>query len=130
MGFSTYGANATSNAFCNNTSLAVAQMYIKLHTATPTLEGTSAAATETTRKAASYGASSAGVCTSDADITWSAVAGNETISHISCWDAVGPAGGNCVATGVLSSPRTVAIGDTLQILTGALTWTSTPVAAA
>ena len=127
MGFSTYGANGTSNAFCNNTSFAVAQMYVKLHIDVPGVDGTTNAAAETTRKSASYGASSSGVCTSDADITWTNVAGTETIRYISCWDA--STAGNCLATGALTSSRAVTAGDTLQILTGALTFTSTPVSA-
>ncbi len=128
MGFSNYGANATSNAFCNNTSLAIGQMYIKLHitgAGAAGVDGTLNAAAETTRKAASFGVSSSGVCTSDADITWTNVAGTESIAYISCWDA--STSGNCLATGSLTSARSVTAGDTLQILTGALTFTSTPV---
>jgi hypothetical protein len=127
MGFSTFGANGVSNAMCNNTSFAVAQMYVKLHIGVPGVDGTTNAAGETTRKAVSTGASASGVCTSDADMTWTNVASTETIAYVSCWDA--STAGNCLATGALTSSRAVTAGDTLQILTGAFTFTSTPVGA-
>ena len=63
MSYSNYLENAINDAVCNNTSLAVATVYVKLHIGDPGEAGTSNAAGETTRKAASFGASASGVCT-------------------------------------------------------------------
>lgn len=119
MSVSNYAENAILDAVFNNTSLAVAQPYVKLHTGDPGETGTANAAGETTRKALSVGAASGGVVTSDADLTWTNVAASETISHVSVWDAA--SGGNCLWTGPLTVSKSVTAGDTFQILSGALT---------
>lgn len=121
MSLSDYAENAVADAICNNTSLAVAQVYVKLHTGDPGENGTSNVAGETTRKAASFGAASGGVCTSDADVNWTSVSTAETISHVSFWDA--STNGNCLGSGALTASKTVAVGDTLSIPSGSLTLT-------
>lgn len=122
MSYSDYLENAINDAVCNNTALQVAQSYVKLHTGDPGENGTANAAGETTRKSASFGASSGGVCTSDADLTWTNVSTAETISHISMWDHL--TAGNCLGAGALAASKTVAVGDTFVIPSGSLTFTS------
>lgn len=125
MSLSDYLENQFANAVCNNAAgdLPVAQVYVKLHTGDPGEAGTSNAATETTRKAASFGAASGGVCTSDADIDWTAVAGSETYSHVSFWDA--STSGNCLGSGALTAPVAVVAGNDFTIASGDLTFTIT-----
>ena len=55
-GLSSYLAGSWLNAVGNNTSFAVAQVYVKLHVGDPSSNGTANPATETTRKAAHHGA--------------------------------------------------------------------------
>lgn len=122
MSYSDYLENKINDAVCNNDPLQVAQVYVKLHTGDPGEAGTSAAAGETTRKAASFGTSSSGTCTSDADLVWTNVSTAETYSHVSLWDA--STAGNCLGSGALAAPKTVAVGDTFTIPSGSLTFTS------
>lgn len=104
----------------NGTSYAgQSTFYVKLHTGDPGEACTSNAAGETTRKAATVGASSSGTVTSDADITWTNVSTSETYSHISLWD--NSTGGNALWYGQLSSSKAVNAGDTFTIASGSLT---------
>ena len=96
-----------------------AGLYVKLHTADPGEDCTTAAATETTRKAATFGAASAGSMALLSGLEWTSVAADETYSHFSVWDTVGPTGGNPLGAGALNSPVAVTTGDTLQLL---VTW--------
>ena len=88
-------------------------VYVKLHTGDAGEEGTSNAATEDTRKVASWAAASSGSIATDATLEWTNVAATETYSHWSLWDAV--TAGNCLWTGALSSSAAVTAGDTFQI---------------
>ena len=85
-GISAYLGNAWMNALGNATSFSVATPYVKLHTQDPGTAGTAHPATETTRKAVSFGAASAGVLTSDADVSWTNILGNQDATHFTCWD--------------------------------------------
>lgn len=96
-----------------NTSFAVATCYIKLHTGDAGEDGTSSAATETTRKLVSWSAASSGSKASSAALTWTNVAATETYTHWSMWDA--SSGGNCLWTGALSASAAVTAGDTFEI---------------
>jgi len=96
-------------------------MWIKLHTADPGEAGTTAPAGETTRKATTFSAAAAGAIATSAALAWTNVSTAETYSHWSAWDTVGPAGGNCIWTGQLSSPATVGIGDNFDITALTLT---------
>lgn len=96
-----------------------ATVYVQLHTADPTDAGTTAVAGETTREAATFGASSSGTVTSDADILWSSVSTTETYTHISIWDA--STAGNCLWTGALTASKAVTAGDDFKIASGSLT---------
>jgi len=119
MSVSDYAENKVLDALFNNTSLAVAQPYVKLHTGDPGEAGTANAATETTRKALSVGAASSGTVTSDADLAWTNVAASETYAYISIWDA--STSGNCLWTGALTASKAVVAGDSFTIPSGSLT---------
>ena len=88
-------------------------VYVKLHTGDPGESATSNAASETTRKAASWSAASSGSIATDATLEWTNVAATETITHWSLWDA--STSGNALWTGALSSSAAVTAGDTFQI---------------
>lgn len=116
-GLSAYLCNAWLDALGNNTSYAVTQVYIKLHTGDPGANGTANAATETTRKSVSFGVASAGAITSDADITWTNIAGSQDASHFTAWDSLTT--GNFLFSGnITANPYTA--GDTYTISSGNL----------
>ena len=116
-GLSAYLCNAILDSVGNNTSFAVAVAYVKLHTQDPGPLGTAFPATETTRKAISFGVASAGVITSDADISWTNIAGSQDATHFTVWD-------NLTAGNFLFSGNVVAgaytAGDTYTITAGNL----------
>jgi nitrous oxide reductase accessory protein NosL len=127
MTMSNYLEDAIANALRgggNGVSFtAPAAVYVKLHTGDPGEAGTSNAAGNTTRQAGTFGASSGGVITSNADITWTSVSTTETYSHVSLWD--NSTAGNCLGSGALTSSRAVTAGDTFRIASGQLTFTFT-----
>jgi hypothetical protein len=94
-------------------------VYVKLHTADPGEDGTTAAATNTSRQAASWASASSGSIATSATITWTNVSTTETYSHWSLWDA--STAGNCLWTGALSTSAAVTAGDTFQITSLTLT---------
>jgi len=116
-GLSAYLCNAFLDALGNNTSYAVAQVYIKLHTGDPGAAGTANPATETTRKSVSFGAASAGAITSDADISWTNISGSQDATHFTAWDSLTV--GNFLFSGsITANPYTA--GDTYTISSGNL----------
>lgn len=88
-------------------------VYVKLHIGDAGEDGTSNAATETTRKVAAWASASSGAIATSATLEWTNVAATETYSHWSMWDAL--TSGNCLWTGALSSSAAVTAGDTFQI---------------
>ena len=96
-------------------------MWIKLHTGDPGEAGTANPAGETTRKPTTWSAAAAGAIATSAALAWTNVSTAETYSHWSGWDTVGPAGGNCLWKGALSSPATVGVGDNFDITALTLT---------
>ena len=111
-GISAYLANAWLDALGNATSFSVATPYIKLHVGDPGASGTANPAVETTRKAASFGAASAGAIASDAAVTWTNIAGSEDATHFTVWDNV--SAGNFLFSGTITgNPYTA--GDTYTI---------------
>lgn len=118
MTISNYGELAFLNTL-RNSSFAVAQPYVKLHTGDPGEDGTNNAATESTRKSVSFSAASSGSMASSATVTWTNVSTTETYSHWSLWDA--SSSGNCLWTGAFSSSASVTAGDTFQITSLTLT---------
>ena len=90
-------------------------VYVKLHTADAGEAATSAAATEATRKAASWDTAASGSIATSATLEWTNVSTTETYSHWSLWDA--STAGNALWTGALSTSAAVTAGDTFQITT-------------
>lgn len=121
-------ANSMLDAYCRNVAWTQpAAFYVKLHTGDPGAAGTSNAATETTRKSATFSAASGGAITTSADLTWTGVAASETYSYVSFWD--NSSGGTFLGSDALNTPQSVTAGGTFTILTGDLDLSITPVAA-
>lgn len=118
VGMATATANAFLNAICNNTSYAVAQLYIQLHTADPGAAGTANVATETTRKSVSFGAAASGSIANDAAITWTSIAGSQDATHFTLWDSLTL--GTFVGSGTITANAYTA-GDTYDVAIGAAT---------
>jgi hypothetical protein len=116
-GLSAYLCNSWLDSVGNNTSFAVAVAYVKLHTQDPGPLGTAFPATETTRKAISFGVASAGVITSDADISWTNIAGSQDATHFTVWDNLTT--GNFLFSGAVVAGAYTA-GDTYTITAGNL----------
>jgi hypothetical protein len=106
------------DAVFNNTSLAVAATWVKLHIGDPGEAGTANAAANTTRQSASWAAASGGTIATDAALTWTSVAATEVYTHISVWDA--STVGNHLWNGPLDAPYQVSTGDTFTIPSGVL----------
>jgi hypothetical protein len=117
-GLSAYLANSFLNALGNATAYSVATSYIKLHVGDPGVNGTTNPAVETTRKSVSFAAANAGAIASDADITWTNIAGSEDATHFTAWDNL--TAGNFLFSGTITgNPYTA--GDTYTIASGSLT---------
>ena len=111
VGFSTAAANAALD------TVGATYRWVKLHTGDPGAAGTSNAATETTRKQATFGAASSAAMTTTGDLTWTSVAGSEDYTHVSLWTA--SSGGTFGASGTVTA-NAVTAGDTFVIATGNL----------
>src|SRR5881409_325837 len=111
LGFSTAAANADLDTQGST------YPWIKLHTGAPGAAGTTAAATETTRKQATWASASAASKASSADLVWTSVAGSEQYTHFSMWTAstAGTFGGSGTITA-----NAVTAGDTFTIPSGSL----------
>ena len=117
-GLSAYAANSFLNALGNATAYSVATPYIKLHVGDPGANGTTSPAVETTRKSVSFAAAASGSIASDADITWTNIAGSEDATHFTAWDNL--TAGNFLFSGTITgNPYTA--GDTYTIASGSLT---------
>ena len=116
-GLSAYLCNSFLNALGNNTSYAVTQVYVKLHVGDPGSAATANAATETTRKSVSFAVASAGAIASDADISWTNIAGSQDATHFSSWDSL--TAGNFLFSGTITGNAYTA-GDTYTISSGNL----------
>ena len=117
-GISSYLADQWLDALGNNDTFAVADVYVKLHVGDPGASATANAATETTRKEASFSAASAGTLTSDAALTWTNIAGSQDATFFSAWDNV--SAGNFLFSGTVTANAYTA-GDTFTISSEALT---------
>lgn len=117
-GLSSYLANKFLDAVANGVSFSTANVYIKLHIGEPGANGTANAATETTRKEATFSSASGGSVASDAAVTWTNIAGSEDATFFSAWDNV--SAGNFLFSGSITGNAYVA-GDTYTIPSGSLT---------
>lgn len=100
--------------------------WIKLHVGDPGAAGTSNAATETTRKQATWASASGGATSNSGALTWTNVAGSEDYTHYSLWTAstAGTFGGSGTITA-----NAVTAGDTFTIASGDLDIAITSIAA-
>lgn len=114
-GISSYTATAWLNALFNNTSFAVATVYMQLHTGAPGASGTTAVATDNTRMAVSMATASAGTITNDAQVQWTPMTASQDASHYSLWDA--STSGNFLGSGVITASSYTS-GDTLTFAIG------------
>lgn len=116
----TLQADKMLDAYVGRTTFtAQAAFYIKLHTGDPGAAGTSNAATETTRQAATFGAAaSGGAISNTAAVEWTNVSTTETYTWISCWTA--STAGTFLGRDDLSSSAAVTAGDTFRIPIGDL----------
>lgn len=117
-GISDYLADALLDSVGNNTSFAVATVYVKLHVGDPSGTGTANPAVEVTRKAVSFAAASSGSLSSDAAVTWTNIAGSEDATFFTAWDAA--TSGNFLFSGTITANPYTA-GDTFTIASGDLT---------
>jgi hypothetical protein len=117
-GISSYLANSWLDALGNATAFSVTTPYVKLHIGDPGANGTGNPATETTRKSVSFGASSAGALASDADVSWTNIAGSQDATHFTAWDNL--SAGNFLFSGTITGNAYTA-GDTYTISSAGLT---------
>lgn len=122
VGMSTATANSILNAIGNATAYSLTNVYVQLHTADPGASGTTAVATETTRKLVSFGTASGGTMSNDTAITWTTIAGSQDATHFTLWDA--STAGNFVGSGTITANPYTA-GDTYTIPIGDLDLTLT-----
>jgi len=133
---SNYTETNLINALLRGTAFPLpATVYVSLHTATPGETGTSEVSTGSwpayVRRDAAQGAAIStgwaaptdGVTTNAKQLTYPANngAGSVTVTHFGLWDAA--TGGNYLAGAVLTSSRTLAVGDVLVFDIGSLTVT-------
>ena len=101
------------------TYTANAAVYAKLHLGDPGAAGTSNAAVETTRQAATFGsAAAAGAISNTVALEWIGVSTTEVYSHVSFWTA--STAGTFLGSDDLSSTAAVTAGDTFRIPIGDL----------
>lgn len=118
-GLSSSLANAFLDALCRSVTWTEPDaLYVKLHIGDPGAAGTANAATETTRKQATFGsAPSGGSISNTAALTWTGVSGAEDYTHFSAWDV--STGGNFQFSGVITA-NAVMSGDDFTIGVGGL----------
>jgi hypothetical protein len=117
-GLSNYLANKFLDAVGNATDYSATNVYVKLHIGDPGAAGTTNPATETTRKLVSFSAASTGGLTSDADVSWTNIAGSEDATFFTIWDNL--TAGNFLFSGTVAGNAYTA-GDTFTIPSGSLT---------
>jgi len=119
LGLSPTVANGFLNALCRATNYtAPVAIFVQLHVADPGAAGTANLATETTRKAITFGSVAAGGSIANtAAVTWTVIAGSQDASHYSLWDAA--SGGNFLGSGLINANAYTA-GDTYTMAIGAV----------
>lgn len=125
-GVAVYTADAVLNWLRGVAPPSVPGMHVKLHTGNPAAAGTALPSAVTTRRQATMNASSGGSITLNAMSGSWAMTTAETITHISVWDAA--TAGNFLISAQLTTPRSVANGDTLTMTS--LVIGNTPIASA
>ena len=123
MTASNYAENKIADHLLGTTAwTAPTNVYVKLHTGDPGEDGTANASANTTRVEATFSAASGGVAALSNTPTWATwAAGNETLSHVSLWDA--STAGNCLATAALTASKAITNGDDFELSTFSVTVT-------
>lgn len=122
MSVTNYAEAKLLNAVFTNTSFVVASTFVKLHIGNPGEDCLLNAAAHTTRVAGTWNAAvGGGSLTNSVSITFTPLAANETITHISVWDNLTV--GNPLWYGALTAPQVVNIGGTLNFAIGSITVT-------
>ena len=117
VGMSEAVANAILDAFFRSITWSEpAEIWIKLHNSDPGSAGLNGAASETTRKQASFTPASFGYTETNTDLDWINVAATETYTHWSGWTA--SSGGTFVVSDQFGSPINVNSGQDFSILAG------------
>lgn len=106
------GANTALDA------IVAAYPWIKLHTGAPGSAATANAATETTRKQATFAAASGGSVASNGALSWTNIAGSQDATDFSAWTA--SSAGTFGFSGVITANAYTA-GDTYSVASGGLT---------
>lgn len=123
LGFSPSTANSILNSLCRGVAWTPpAGVFVQWHVGDPGVAGTSNAATNNTRQAATFGtgaANSAGYSTisNTVAITAAAVPGSEDYSHYSAWSA--STSGTFLFSGLITANPVIS-GDTFTVAIGAL----------
>jgi len=119
-GLAPAGANTPLDAIRTDTP------FIQLHVGDPGVNGTANPATETTRKAVTFGAAtnSAAVSTmtNSAQVQWTNIAGSQDATHFTIWNAA-TAGTFKFSGTITANPYTA--GDTFTAAVGAIVLTIT-----
>jgi hypothetical protein len=97
---------------------AAAYPWVKMHVGSPGAAGTSNPATETTRKQATWNATSAGVVSNNGALSWTNVAGSEQYTHFTAWSA--STNGSFGFSGAVTASAVTA-GNNFSVGSGALT---------
>lgn len=122
---SNYLEDALINATLRATTFtSPATVYVSLHTADPTDDGsgTEVSGGSYARQSASFAAPSNGASATNADITFPQATGNwGTVTHIGIWDA--STSGNLYYHTALDASKAIDTGDIFKIASGSLTVT-------
>ncbi len=100
------------------------EFWVKLHTGSPGPDGTTNAATETTRQQPVFDPAAGGVVVTNADLIWASVAATETYKFLSFWDD--ETAGSFLGSSQLQAPRAVTLGDDFKIPAGDLSGSGSP----
>ncbi len=123
VGQSTTHAHAILNVL-RNTAYSGINPFVALHTGDPGAAGTANASAETTRKALTFGAPSAGSMVASA-VSWTSwVPASEVLTHFSLWTA--STSGTFLQSGALAASKAPTPGDTVNLT---VTATQGPLAA-
>lgn len=115
-----FAATATNGANAMLDTWGGSYSWLKLHTGDPGSAGTTNAATNTTRKQATWSAASGGLLTNSNTITWddSEVTTTETYTHYSVWTA--STAGTFGGSGTVSGGGVNASGQAFSFAVGAV----------
>ena len=113
-------SQAAANAAMDAVLVPATTYYVQLHTADPGAAGTTAVATESTRKAVTFAAAASGSKASSADAAWTGVPATENFTFFTIWDAL--TAGNFKWSGTVSN-GSVTAGDDFTLPSADITLT-------